>query len=118
MDTNAPFEAMLGKTATRAESSSTDCLEFDSTDGSRLQFFHQQSCCEHVYIEDITGDLADLTGSPIVMAEKVTEAGKNDNVPGDWTFYKFATAKGYVTVRWWGEDNYYSTSVDHEWSAQ
>jgi hypothetical protein len=83
-------------------------------------FYHGQDCCESVYIDDVNGDLSDLAGSPITMAE---EESSRENPEGikppeyqdsfTWTFYKFATVKGYVTVRWYGESNgYYSESVD------
>lgn len=66
------------------------------------------------------GDLNDLVGSPILMAEESTNRKEH---PPDfkhpngldsftWTFYRFATVKGYVNVRWLGESNgYYSESV-------
>lgn len=69
-------------------------------------------------IEDVIDDVNDLLYAPIVMAE---EASNSDDPSPDnrcddsytWTFYKFATAAGYVTVRWFGSSNgYYSESVD------
>jgi hypothetical protein len=49
------------------------------------------------------------------MAEETVTEGEVD---GTWdtytaTWYKFATTKGYVTIRWYGESNgYYSERVD------
>lgn len=83
---------------------------------------HYQDCCESVSLNDITGDIADLLGSPILVAEEST----SQETPADftheyepesqtWTFYKLATAKGYVDLRWFGESNgYYSESVDFD----
>lgn len=82
------------------------------------EFYHQQDCCERVQIEDICGDLTDLVGSPILMAEEVRgEPPEDYEYPDDafrWTFYKFATLKGSVTVRWLGTSNgYYSMAVNY-----
>lgn len=79
-------------------------------------FTHFQDCCEYVRIEDITGDIQDLVGHPLLLVEEVSsEDGPAPQNPDSctWTFYKFATIKGYVDVRWLGESNgYYSESVD------
>jgi len=67
--------------------------------------YHSQDCCESVSIEDIDGDLQDLIGSPITQAEESTNGIDKPNEYSDsftWTFYKLATVKGYVTIRWLG----------------
>lgn len=80
---------------------------------------HSQDCCESVYIESIDGNLKDLIGSPILLAEEVcsNEALEGHDVDADdsftWTFYKLSTLKASVTIRWFGTSNgYYSESVD------
>jgi len=37
-----------------------------------VRFAHYQDCCEHVRLEDVVGDLDDLIGTPIVVAEEVS----------------------------------------------
>ena len=85
-----------------------DALYFEQEDGVHFVLTHIQDCCEDVEIESIDGDLDDLIGEPLLMAEEIIK------VDGDtWTFYKFATVKGYVTVRFLGWSNgYYSERVD------
>jgi hypothetical protein len=92
-----------------------------TTDGDRFIMFHDQDCCETVRIESIDGDAADLIGSPILLAEEVSHSDETPEgtpppeYPDDsytWTFYKLATIKGSVTIRWFGSSNgYYSESV-------
>ena len=92
-------------------------MRFVAMDGRVLELYHEQDCCESVSIEDITGNLGDLVGSPILMADESTSEN-GDPAPQypdswTWTFYKFATVKGYVDVRWLGKSNgYYSESVN------
>ena len=120
------IEALLGQVLVKAEKieagdgrRDNDQLVFWLADGRVYMFTHDQHCCEHVYIESIVGDLDDLVGAPLLMAEEVvSEPEIKDREACDdgetWTFYKFATLKGYVDVRWIGSSNgYYSESVDH-----
>jgi hypothetical protein len=106
---------LMNKTLTEIKKVENEELWFYTSEGEVYKMHHWQDCCESVYIEDITGDLDDLIGSPISMAEEVTNEGRSEWGSQTWTFYKFATNKGYVTIRWLGESNgYYSESVDFE----
>ncbi|WP_373092453.1 hypothetical protein [Zhongshania sp.] len=117
------YPQLIGETFTKVKHDKTmETLQFLGGKFGSYEFYHMQDCCEGVWIEDICGDLSDLEGSPITMAEEFScEAdgsykGEDEDryfESGTWTFYKFATAKGSVTVRWVGESNgYYSESVD------
>ena len=110
---------LLGKTLTKVSiNDEKDEIHFTDTDGVEYKMYHSQDCCESVTVEDIEGDLQDLVGSPITQAEESTNSedtfGKIEYPDSfTWTFYKLATVKGYVTIRWLGESNgYYSESVD------
>ena len=115
---------LINKTMVRVEQTEVvgeDALVMETDDGMVYTFAHSRDCCESVTIESITGDLSDLVGSPLTMAEESSQDGKEAGLafPGEytpdsstWTFYKFATIKGYVDVRFFGESNgYYSESV-------
>lgn len=115
------FDVLVGKTLSDIENTG-DRLIFTTTDGKSYRMCHDQDCCESVTIDDICGELSDLIGSPIIRAE---ENSSNENPEGvpipeyqdsfTWTFFRIATAKGTVVIRWYGESNgYYSEWVNFE----
>lgn len=115
MSREAKIEELLYKTFTSVRKDSFGCedaLIFEN-DVQKYVFYHAQDCCESVTIEDITGELADLENVPILKAEEVVHTSEKNYDSETWTFYKFATNKGYVDVRWYGTSNgYYSEDVD------
>lgn len=79
------------------------------------KMFHDQDCCETVYIESIVGDIVDLTHNTILGAEEVITTGEEteDYYHSTHTFYKLKTKDGYVDIRWVGSSNgYYSERVN------
>lgn len=111
------FSDLIGKTLKDVKVEK-EVIIFTCADDSQFKQYHSQDCCESVEVEDVIGDIADLIGSPITLAEESTsEKNPADKDYGadsmTWTFYKLATVKGYVTIRWFGQSNgYYSESVD------
>lgn len=81
-------------------------LLMEATDGSLFIFaidtdqWYQRFDIEQCV--DICGNLEDLVGAPILKAD-VLKSDTHLNIEGEqqkWTFYHFATHKGYVTIRW------------------
>jgi hypothetical protein len=69
-------------------------------------------------VDDVVGDVADLIGSPVLVAE-VSYSTENPRHEWDdshtWTFYKLATVKGWLDIRWYGASNgYYSETAYFE----
>ena len=98
---------------------------FVTHDGERYKLWHNLDCCESVVVEDITGRLEDLVGAPITLAEERTNKFNPDGVfieyqgSFTWTFYTFATTKGHVDIRWYGESNgCYSEGVDFDFDDE
>ena len=122
MSRYARIEDMVGKTFTRVTGGvgSGEMVFENATE--RYVFTHDQDCCETVDINDVVGDLSDLEGVPLLVAEEVsgaTEPEAEHYESYTYTFYKFATRRGYVDVRWLGESNgYYSEGVDLHWEAR
>lgn len=114
------FETLKGQTLKAVTvSDDKERVDFETVEGKTFRLYHSQDCCESVSVEDVCGDLADLIGSPILLAEEVEsekppEGFKMEYEPESqtWTFYKLATIKGSATIRWFGSSNgYYSESV-------
>ena len=83
------------------------------TDDCVYAFYHEQDCCESVYLTQADGISDKIIGSRIVIAEVVTDEKDTEYGHVTWSFYKIGTNKGMIDFRWQGESNgYYSETVD------
>ena len=112
-DDHVTVSDMLGKSFSHVSSDGIS-VTFEN-DEVRYVLYHDQDCCESVVVEEIVGDLEDLEWGPLLIAREDTNAddpGTCNSESYTWTFYNFATFRGYVTIRFLGESNgYYSEEV-------
>lgn len=119
MRKNINFEELKGETLTHISGDLVGSEQiFFSTESGRLFVMeHDQNCCESVTIDDICGNLEDLIGDPILLAEEISNSDdyEDNNYDDDsftWTFYKLSTIKADITIKWYGTSNgYYSEEV-------
>lgn len=118
-NSNKYLAEIIGKTCVSVTQTGDESITFVTTEGTEFVMYYEADCCAQCSINDVSGDLQDLVGSPLLIAECVTsdegailsESGYEPD-SFTWTFYKFATAKGHVTVRWYGTSNgYYSETA-------
>lgn len=97
-----------------------DSVIFYCKDGTEIMMYHDQDCCESVFIESV--DSYENNDDIYTNCDWCTieEVSNIDRDPIDyyeesytWTFYNVKTNKGYDTIRWYGSSNgYYSERVD------
>jgi len=119
METKSEISDLLGKTLAscvahrEGEYKGRDEILFETDSGEKYKMYHEQDCCEDVYIEDICGDLEDLIGTPILEAEESSSSKDTQDGSETWTYYKIRTVMGGVTIRWIGSSNgYYCERAD------
>jgi hypothetical protein len=101
------FQDLEGKSLSKIDvlGRPRDKIIFHTNSGERYLMYHPQLCCEYVSIEDICGDLNDVIGSPVLLAEEVQSNKNPESITKEyqdsftWTFYKISTIKGSVTIR-------------------
>ena len=87
-------------------------VTFTSSCGRKFKMYHEQECCESVYVSDVCGDMSDLVGAEVVSAEERAIESATDWGTMTATFYDVQTTSGIVNIRWKGESSgYYSGSV-------
>lgn len=122
---NENLKLMIGQTPIEINGMSEGSEEVTivTQEGGKLTLRYEHDCCASCSICQVDGDPLDLLGLPLAMCEEdgnvpdhdmLTEQGEGGSETYHdesytWTFVKFATTAGYVTLRWYGSSNgYYS----------
>jgi hypothetical protein len=109
-----PFSDLLGETILSIFQVSDEYIAIIADNGYVYFLIHEQDCCEHVYIEDVCGELENTIGLVVRAEENQSEStfDEDKDLSETWTYYKLDTVNDNVTIRFCGNSNgYYSESV-------
>jgi len=116
------FKKMVGEIISeitlKTDDNNYEQLIFKTESGKIFKMFHENDCCEIVYLEDVIGGrLTDLLGETVVDVDIKTNSiknNKNTEIYIEYYFYEIKTNENTITLRWYGDSEYYSAYVDFE----
>ena len=85
-----------GKTISSVERIEDEKIYFKTLCGGNYLMYHEQDCCENVYIEDVCGDLQDLVGGEVLRATEESGELEDAYESVTWTFYKIDTTGLFI----------------------
>lgn len=118
--TRDEFKKMIGEIITeitlKTDDNDYEQLIFKTENDRTFKMFHENDCREIVYLEDVVGGkLTDLLGEKIIDVDIKTNsnyAKENNKEDIEYYFYEIKTMENTITLRWYGESDYYCVYVD------
>lgn len=114
---NVDIKSLVGEVLTNIDVFDEEIL-LTTKSGREIRVYHDQDCCESVYIEGTEGDWKQLIGKVILEVEEDIECNEDANLVQEHESYTKTTltfkVDGETVInRWFGCSNgYYSESVD------
>lgn len=81
-DKEVPFSVLKGKTIKEIENleKGSEQVFFHCNDGSKFKMTYYHDCCATCDVEDVAGDVKDLIGSEILMAEEISSTEPDETI--------------------------------------
>lgn len=122
-ETEEILNSVIGKVIIGIEDLTVDSdkVIFTFKDGTQLIQYHEQDCCEGVFVSQVDGDVKKhLNATVTAFKEKVVTNDMDEYIEvneyeesATATFYTLVTNRGYLDWRWQGGSNgNYSERVD------
>lgn len=109
------FSELVGKTLKSIENKGEE-IRFNTTDGETFRQVYYEDCCASCSVEEIHGDLEDLVGVPIWIAEEVSSTAVTDEALIAERKAKYEEAKAEWEARYPGDEfHHYGPSPETDW---